>query len=189
MAGEYSEIPTAGLHLCEVFPFFTWRSGRCLKIRKQRKNSQKMEKPYRPPNYKVGWIQPGKVAALTHFHADIRPEDVAGVMQASTELLQQVSDDFDLVIDNRVAPIDHLYPLAQLQQSASIFSHPHLRNLIIIKPMRVAAIAEGQRTEKSGKVTLYHVASVEEALATLSNRTDGSDPGELNHDFFPELES
>lgn len=135
----------------------------------------------RIPNFKVGWIVQNKIAALTHFHSEITPEDIYGVMQASQKLLKDINQDFHMIIDNRVAPLSRIYTLAELQESAPILAHPYLNHLIIIKPVHLS-IPQNQ-VEISNRVKLRNVSSIQEAFDFFAKQYLVV-PHDLIEDFF-----
>ena len=139
----------------------------------------------RTPNFKIGWILSNKVIALTHFHHEITKEDISAIMEESVNMLKNVTKEFHMIIDNRVAPIDQLYTLEQLQQSSPILSHPYLRYLILIKPLQISTIDLHQETEENGNVILKNVESVKDAIRTLKDFDNKTDYSRINVSFFP----
>jgi hypothetical protein len=127
----------------------------------------------RVPNYKVGWIIPAKVAALTHFHSDITEADRMGVFTETQKLLEHVGEPFHIIIDNRHAPLEKLYTLQELQQFSPFLKHPQLRSLVIIKPMHLELDESSADSERSGEVVLKNVSSPEEALDVVSKFIEG----------------
>ena len=70
------------------------------------------------PNYKLGWFIPHQIAALTHFHANVTPDDFMGVIQTGQELLSNAKDEFHVLIDNRVVDMSSPASLSQMKQVA-----------------------------------------------------------------------
>jgi retinol dehydrogenase 12 len=138
----------------------------------------------RAPNYKVGWLVPGAVAALTHFHAAITPEDIAGVESEAQTLLRDVQAPFHIVIDNRVAPLDRIYTLDELQRASPLLRHPHLTHLIIVKPAHLEL--PGEAVERRGNVCLKNVASIDEAIDYANETVPGLHLDEMAVTFFEE---
>jgi hypothetical protein len=135
----------------------------------------------RTPNYKVGWLIPGKVAALTHFHAEITQEDMAGVITETMALLKDVKDPFHIIIDNRVAPLDMIYTLEDLQKVSAVLNHPLLAYVVIVKPDHLELGKEEMTVQSAGNVHLKNVSSIQEAAGFLC--TQGADP-EIDLAFF-----
>ena len=141
----------------------------------------------RIPTYKVGWIIPAKVAALTHFHSNITEEDRMGVFTETQKLLESVQEPFHIIIDNRYAPLERFYNLKELQAFSPFLNHPQLRSLFIVKPVQLELNQVAGAPEKSGEVVLINVDSVTQALAIMSKMVEGMDEWEAKS-FFPHSE-
>ena len=139
----------------------------------------------RQPNYRIGWYIPYQVAALTHFHPDVTVEDLTGVVQEGQELLKQVSNEFSIIIDNRVVGMSTLASLTQMRQMVPYMSHPLLRWVVIIKPERLALDTDTLPIEAEGATQLKNVSSLEEALGYLQRVTEDIQWQQANLTFFP----
>lgn len=139
----------------------------------------------RAPNYKVGWLVPGQLAALTHYHADIRQEDILGVFMESQQLLAKVECPFHLLIDNRLAPLDRLYTLAELIKLSPLLQHPYLRYLVVVKPKHLELDAIHAGLQSIGSVSLQNVASVQEGIIFLKRCVADIDVNSIDISFFP----
>ena len=123
----------------------------------------------RAPNFKAGWIIFKKIAGLTHFHADISPEDIDGVYAASEALLRSTNTKFHLIMDNRQAPMHALSTLEEMQSYAPLLQHPLLSYVLIIKPLHLPLEEKDKGLQESKGVVLKYVDSVEEAVSFLMN--------------------
>lgn len=141
----------------------------------------------RTPNYKVGWLVKNKLAALTHYHSDITAEDLMGVYAESQQLLEAVVTPFHLIIDNRVAPLDKIYTLAELLQLSPLLHHPYLRYIVIIKPDHLDLGTAHGTLQKQALVSLQNVSSVQEGLSFLAQNVNDMDVATIDFGFFPEV--
>ncbi len=151
---------------------------------KNKNHSLKM----RNENYKVGWLVPQKLAALTHFHSDISSEDIEGVFKDTERMISNVNQLFSIVIDNRLAPMNRVYSLEELQNSSSILKHPLLEYLIIIIPKHLTLNAEQKKVEISNGVKLINTESVKNAIDLIKENKGYAIKEEIISDFFPNLE-
>jgi len=140
----------------------------------------------RIPNYKVGWIIPHKVAGLTHFHSDIQQEDVAGVFLETQKLLQNVDVPFHILIDNRLAPLNKIYSLEELQQFSPFLRHPFLNYIIIVKPDGLKLESGQIGVEEKNGISLKNVGTVPEAFDFLNEVIPDLDKGQIDLGFLAE---
>jgi hypothetical protein len=138
----------------------------------------------RTPNYKVGWIIPDKLAGLTHFHSDIQREDVAGVFLETEKLLQNVDTPFHILIDNRLAPLNKIYSLEELQQFSAFLRHPFLNYIIIVKPDGLKLESDQIEVEEKNGVFLKNAATVPEAFDFLNEVIPDLDKDQIDSLFF-----
>lgn len=138
----------------------------------------------RTPNYKVGWIIPGKLAALTHFHSDITPEDIMGVFSETQKLLENVDQHFHILIDNRLAPLEKIYSLEELQHFSPFLRHPFLNHLVIVKPEKLKLEESQTKEERQGNVCLKNVSSIQEAFNFFQETAPDFDKDEIDQQFF-----
>jgi hypothetical protein len=138
----------------------------------------------RQPNYQLGWYVPNQVAALTHFHPDVTAEDFLGVVQAGQKLLQHVSNEFHIIIDNRVVGMSAPASLGQMKQMVPYMNHPLLRWVVVVKPELLALDTASLPVEQDEAAQLKNVASLEEALRHLRQTTTGVQWQQANMAFF-----
>ena len=138
----------------------------------------------RTPNYKVGWILDTKVAALTHFHSEITQEDIIGVFTETQKLLQDAKEPFQIIIDNRLAPLNKLFSLEELQNSSPLLLHPLLDHIVIVKPNHLELGTNETLIEKRESTTLKNVSSIHEALDFLRQTVPELNQGKMDLHFF-----
>jgi hypothetical protein len=139
----------------------------------------------RQSNYRVGWYVPNQIAALTHFHPDVTAEDIQGVFQGAQELLQHVSNEFHMIIDNRVVGMSSPVSLSQIRQMAPFMNHPLLRWVVVVKPEHLALDTDSLPVEGEGETRLKNVASLEEAIKYLQQVTTEVQWQQADAAFFP----
>jgi hypothetical protein len=141
--------------------------------------------PMRTPNYKVGWLITNKIAALSHFHSEITQEDLMGVFTETQRLLKDTQKPFQVIIDNRLAPINKIYTLAELQQSSPLLSHPLLQYIVIVKPQHIELQPEHLALETRHGIHLKNVASIGEAIEYVGRMSTDGDMADMDTSFFP----
>lgn len=139
----------------------------------------------RQPNYQLGWYVPNQIAALTHFYPDVTAEDFLGVVQAGQELLQQVGNEFHIIIDNRVVGMSSPASLGQMKQMVPYMNHPLLRWVVVVKPEHLAFDTDSLPIEQQGAAQLKNVASLEEAIRHLRQTTTDVQWHQADATFFP----
>lgn len=142
----------------------------------------------RKKNYRVGWVVKQKLAALTHFHSDISSEDIMGVFKETERMISNTNQSFSIIIDNRLAPMNSVYSLEELQNSSSMLSHPLLEYLIIIIPNHLRLNAEQEKIEISNGVKLINTESVKNAINIIQEKKSYIVKEEIIFAFFPNLE-
>jgi NAD(P)-dependent dehydrogenase (short-subunit alcohol dehydrogenase family) len=157
-------------------------------------SQEMMEKLVRPttaqqkkPNYKIGWVVPQKIAGLTHFHSKITQEDINGVFKGTHELLHSVKNEFHLIIDNRMAPLEHIFSLQELQQFSPFLKHPFLKYLVVVKPGHLALDKNHSEIQEENGVLMKNVSTVQEGLEFLLKRQAINETSSIDKTFFPDL--
>lgn len=143
----------------------------------------------RTPNYKVGWILENKVAALTHFHSEITHEDIIGVLTETQKLLQDAKEPFQIIIDNRLAPLNRVFSLEELQNSSPLLLHPLLNHLVVLKPNHLELSINETLVEKRKSTYLKNVSSLQEALDFLRQTIPELNQCEMDIHFFDNTSS
>ncbi|PCJ64870.1 MAG: hypothetical protein COA58_11390 [Bacteroidetes bacterium] len=137
------------------------------------------------PNYKVGWLVKNQLAALTHFHSNITQEDIQGVLKETQDLIKNITEPFSIIIDNRLAPINQIYSLTQLQSSSPVLSHPQLEYLIIIKPNHLTLTEKHKHIEIAKGVKLVNTSSINTSTDFLLEKNKTLSLKSINLDLFP----
>lgn len=138
----------------------------------------------RNPNFKLGWVMKPNIAGLTHFHSEITQEDILAVYQETNALLQGIRSELDIIIDNRMVPMESLLSLADLQQSFHFLKNEFLRYIVMVKPMHLKISTEAIPIEKSEGVQLKYVSSIQEAMNFLMEKNPDLKKGISDRDFF-----
>jgi len=133
-------------------------------------------------NYKVGWLIHNKLAALTHYHANITEDDIKGVIADADELIQGISSPISIIIDNRKAPLSKIFSLEQLRAMSPFLNNTMLRWIIIIKPEHLS-IKNNTEIEHSDMIRLKNVSTIEEAVLFMNENHITDEPIDLS--FFP----
>lgn len=139
----------------------------------------------RAPNYKVGWLVDQKLAALTHYHPNITPEDIMGVYTESHNLLEGVTTPFHLFIDNRLAPFDKIYTLSELLEMSPLLRHPYLSHIVVVKPNHLKLYAIDVVLQTQAQVSLQNVDSVQDGISFLKQHVGGLEDENIYLSFFP----
>jgi hypothetical protein len=140
----------------------------------------------RQPNYRLDWYIPHQVAALTHFHPDVTSEDFMAVVQAGQELLQDVREEFHVIIDNRVVAMSSPATLSQMKQMAPFMNHPFLRWVVVVKPQHLVLDTGALPIEQDGLTQLKNVSSLEEARSYLREAAPDLHWRRADEAFFPD---
>lgn len=139
----------------------------------------------RQPNFKLGWYIPNQIAALTHFHSDVTPEDFMGVIQTGEALLKDVDTEFHVIIDNHVVAMAAPANLSQMKEMVSFMNHPMLRWVVVVKPTSLELDTSKLSIEQIGKTQLKNVSSLAEASSHLQAVTNGIAWEKADTTFFP----
>lgn len=139
----------------------------------------------RQPNFKLGWYISHKIAALTHFHADVTQDDFMGIVKSGQELLSNANEPFHVIIDNRVVTMPAPASLSQMKQMVPYMNHPQLRWVIVVKPTNLNLDTENLPIEQEGETSLKNVSSLPEAISFLHQQTDDIDWSLADTAFFP----
>jgi hypothetical protein len=139
----------------------------------------------REPNFKLGWYIPQHIAALTHFHPDVTADDFMGVVQTGQELLENVDNEFHVLIDNRRVAMQAPASLSQMKQMVPYMTHPLLRWVVVVKPAALNLDTSQLAIEQEGQTQLKNVASLAEAFAFLRQVVDEVHWHQADTTLFP----
>ncbi|AKP52867.1 hypothetical protein JQC67_09560 [Aurantibacter crassamenti] len=138
-------------------------------------------------NFKTGWLVENKLAALTHFHSNISLEDIQGVLQETTQMISNLKEPFNIIIDNRLAPIDRIFSLREFQSSSSLLNHSLLNYLIVIKPLHLTLNERQKELEISNGVKLINTDSVKSAIKIVKGVEKDIQSEKIDLTFFPDF--
>ncbi len=142
----------------------------------------------RSPNFKLNWFVPNQIAALTHYHAEVTPDDFMGVIQTGQELLDKVDHEFHILIDNRVVDMSTPVSLSQMKQMVPYMDHPSLRWVVVVKPKNLALDTSSLPIEQDGQTRLKNVSSLSEAIDFLRKTDEDIQWQQADATFFPNTE-
>ena len=130
------------------------------------------------PPFRLDWIVPNRVAALTHTTPIVTSNDYLHILQRLHVLLSASSGPVHIVIDNRMLAMPRPVSLADMQRATPLLNHPNLRWLVAIAPTSLGLDEAAWPVESNGNVHLRNVASLASAIeqlqlidATLANTT------------------
>lgn len=141
----------------------------------------------RQPNYKLDWFVPDQIAALTHFHSEVTPEDFMGVVQTGEALLKDITNEFHVIIDNRAVPMPAPASLEQMKEMVSYMNHPLLRWVVVVKPESLDLDTSKLSVEQIGHTQLKNVSSLSDAIIHLKSVTNNIGWEKADTAFFPEF--
>lgn len=126
--------------------------------------------------FRVGWLVPKHVLALTHFDPVVTMEDFQQISVQTATALQQVADQsFHVLIDNRMIAETNQATLEMMLQAFPQLARPGLRWIVVILPESIKGQAGTMPTQQKGDIQLKYVDSLEDAqahLAAVDERVD-----------------
>lgn len=137
--------------------------------------------------YRAGWLIQNKVLALTHFDPVVTQDDFMGIANDTNRAIQQVSDSFHILIDNRIIENESIASLEMMLQAMPMLNHPQLRWLVMILPESIKDQAEMMPIQTSGHIQLKYVDSLDSAILHLSNEDDSIDWDAQDQEFFEQV--
>ena len=128
--------------------------------------------------YKAGWLVQNHILALTHFEPMVTMEDFRDIATDAHMALQEATQPFHLLIDNRIIAERTVATLDSMLKSLPILEHAHLRWIVVELPEAVKETAAARQDERQGSIQLKFVDSLTSAfrhLAREDERIDGAD--------------
>ncbi len=119
------------------------------------------------PVYKIGWIIPDQVVALTHYTPTVSMDDFQHISADAAALIAGATGEFHVLIDNRKIANTEPTPLAMMQQVAPYMNHANLRWVVVIVPEAIKGTAADLPVEQADDVRLKHVDSLDDAIDHL----------------------
>ena len=136
-------------------------------------------------NYRVGWVIPNQIAALTHYTSDILLDEFQAIAGESEALTASATDRFHLIIDNRIMNMAFVPDLATIRQAAPYTNTPLLQHIIMIKPEQMEGSANHLPSYTDEHLTLTYVDTLTDAVTFLKNEDPEIRWHEAESDFFP----
>jgi hypothetical protein len=136
--------------------------------------------------YKAGWFIPQQVLALTHLVPDVTPDDFVGIVAATNACLQEVSQPFHMIIDNRLIQNEQVVSLDTILQAMPQLRLPSLRWIVMILPQSVRHTAANREGQRIDDIQLIYVDTLASALDALQALDASLNWGGASEDFFVE---
>jgi hypothetical protein len=134
--------------------------------------------------YRAGWLLHHHILALTHFDPIVTYEDFQGIAAAAQADLQEVTQPFHLLIDNRIIADRKPASLDTILQAMPVIRHPLLRWIVIVLPDSIKESAAGMDVQQSGDIRLKYIDSLESAWQLLHDIDPRLNGTELDELFF-----
>lgn len=122
-------------------------------------------------NFRVGWLLPWRVLALTHFAPTVSPVEFSRIGESTARLLQSVEagQTFHVLIDNRQIAETNQASLEMMLQALPHLEHSGLRWIVVILPESIKGQASKMPIQQKGEIQLRYVDTLEEAQAHLAS--------------------
>ncbi|WP_138754467.1 hypothetical protein [Paenibacillus sinopodophylli] len=125
--------------------------------------------------YKAGWLVQNHILALTHFEPVVTMEDFRDIARDAHMALQEVTQPFHLLIDNRIIADRTVATLDSMLKALPILQHEHLRWIVVVLPEFVKETAVARQVERHGTIQLKLVDSLTSAFRHLVREDDRID--------------
>lgn len=136
-------------------------------------------------NYRVGWVIPNQLGALTHYTSEVTLDDFQEISGEAAALFGEATDTFHVIIDNRIMNMAFLPDLDAIKQAAPYTNNPHLRHIIMVKPEQMDGSASELPHYQDEHITLTYVDSLDDAATLLKGDDNSLRWHEVESDFFP----
>jgi len=120
--------------------------------------------------YRVGWLVPGQVMALTHLVPQVTHDDFSHIITLINASVQEAEQPFHMIIDNRIIENEQVVSLDVILQTLPQLHQFPLRHIVMILPTPVARKASTMESQQIGGISLLFVESLAEARAALASR-------------------
>jgi hypothetical protein len=125
--------------------------------------------------YKAGWLVQNHILALTHFEPVVTMEDFRDIARDAHMALQEVTQPFHLLIDNRIIAERTVASLDLMLKALPILEHPHLRWIVVVLPEAIKETAADRQVQRHGSIQLKFVDSLTSAFQHLVREDDHID--------------
>lgn len=136
-------------------------------------------------NYRVGWVIPNQIGALTHYTPEITLEEFQCISAEAADLFTDAAETFHMIIDNRIMNMAFLPDLDAIKRAAPYASNPNLGYIIMIKPEQMEGSANDLSDYHADNVTLTYVDTLDDAILLLKANDSNLRWHEVESDFFP----
>ncbi|WP_239618003.1 hypothetical protein [Cohnella mopanensis] len=125
--------------------------------------------------YKAGWLVPNHILALTHFEPVVTMEDFRDIATDAHMALQEATQPFHLLIDNRFIVEKTVVNLDSMLKALPILEHTHLRWIVVVLPEAVKETAAVRQVQRHGSIQLKFVDSLTSSFQHLAREDDRID--------------
>ncbi len=133
-------------------------------------------------NYRVGWVIPNQIAALTHYTPEIMLDEFQAIAGESEVLANSATERFHLIIDNRIMNMAFVPDLATIRPYTN---NPLLQHIVMIKPEQMEGSANELASYTDDHLTLTYVDTLVDAQNFLKSEDNELRWHEAESDFFP----
>lgn len=125
--------------------------------------------------YKAGWLAHKRILALTHYEPVVTMEDFRDIAMDAHRALQEATQPFHLLIDNRIIADRTVATLDSMLKALPILEHTHLRWIVVVLPEAVKETAAARPVQRHGSIQLKFVDSLTSAFQHLAHEDDRID--------------
>ena len=125
--------------------------------------------------YKAGWLVKNRILALTHFEPVVTMEDFRDIAADAHTALQEATQPFHLLIDNRIIAERTVASLDTMLKALPILEHSHLRWIIVVLPETIKETAAIWEVQRHGSIQLKFVDSLSSAFQHFAREDDDTD--------------
>lgn len=135
-------------------------------------------------NYRVGWVIPDQLCALTHYSPTLMIEDFQAIAGETADLFNATTRPFHCIIDNRIMNMAFLPDLDTIKGSGTHMRHPNIRHIVMVKPQDMKGSAKELPSFTDDTITLTYVDSLEEAIQFFKVQVPHLDWSKADSNFF-----
>lgn len=125
--------------------------------------------------YKAGWLVQNHILALTHYEPVVTMEDFRDISTDAHMALQEATQPFHLLIDNRIIAERTVATLDSMLKALPILENTHLRWIVVVLPEAVKETAAARQVERHGSIQLKFADSLASAFQHLAREDDRID--------------
>lgn len=125
--------------------------------------------------YKAGWLVKDHILALTHFEPVVTMEDFRDIAADAHAALQEATQPFHLLIDNRIIAERTVASLDTMLKALPILENSHLRWIVVVLPEAIQETAANREVQRHGSIQLKFVDSLSSAFQHFAREGDSKD--------------